>query len=143
MQRKQIPGGVRLGDELVWLEFELVRPGVLLFSSRGRMSREFTAPCCEELGRLIEVHAPLWLFNDSGETTGYDSEFRIGLIDLLRSDVERVPEIHFYTTNRLIAMGAAVAGIALRQRIVSYTDRAEFERALARADPQARPSWRR
>lgn len=73
-------------------------------------------------------------FHDYADLAGYDSAARQILTQWGIESHDRVPEIHVLTASKMVAMGVATAALGLSMvgtRLVAYTDRAAFERALA------------
>jgi hypothetical protein len=72
------------------------------------------------------------LFYDFGDLLTYDSEFRKKLTEHYAQHRDRAERPRLLTGSKLVAMGTAVANLALGGVIVTYTERTKFETELSR-----------
>jgi hypothetical protein len=110
---------------------ELVKegPSVLRILMRGRAKTAQAKPVLDELAFSLrtKAHHTFW---DLGELESYESGVRTESTRLLLEHWKNVLSIRVFARSQLVRMGVAVANLALRNRIESFTDRAPFEAAL-------------
>ncbi|MBI2395682.1 MAG: hypothetical protein HYV09_39315 [Deltaproteobacteria bacterium] len=72
-------------------------------------------------------------FHDWERLEDYDMKARLGLTEWTLQHRHEFERIHVLTTSKLVQYGVAAANIVLRGLIVTYAERAPFERAFAQA----------
>lgn len=101
----------------------------------------------DSLRAFLQACAPafesgrVWLVQDAELATGYDSQARIDTTEWLMRERHRIRGSILLTTNKLVLMGASVAGIVLSAVGVAgeiTSDRKVFDRALLDAVREAR-----
>ncbi len=123
----------RWSDGRGTLEITTVRPGVVLQRFRGHALGPMASVIGERLDRELSRAQQIIVFDDWEEATGYESEVRIRLTAWTRERLDRIPETHVLVRSKLLAMGIAVANVAVSGKLRAYTSRAAFEAALAQA----------
>jgi hypothetical protein len=82
------------------------------------------------------------LFIDAWQLDGYETGYRVALTEMLRAMPE-VTRVHGLLRSTIVAMGAAVANLALGGIVKIYRRPADFEAAMERAfvaAPSRRPA---
>jgi hypothetical protein len=109
------------------------RQPLLWVQYAGYGTAELVPPMLEALEESLLFDRPV-VFDDWQHVTGYDSAVRQQITDWAQADKTRILETHILVRSDLVAMGVAVANLALGGHIRAYTRRDEFEDAL-RAHP--------
>ena len=82
---------------------------------------------------MAMTKAPVTIFDDFDEVTGYDSDTRLRMTEWTRDNDSVVSGVHILFRSKLVAMGVSVANLALQGSIRSYDDGSKFYKALAAA----------
>jgi hypothetical protein len=110
---------------------ELVKEGpcALRLVMRGRALTADVKPVLAELTYVLRTraHHTFW---DLGELESYESGVRVESTRVLLDEWKNVLSIKVFARSQLVRMGVAVANLALRNRIESFSERAAFEAAL-------------
>jgi hypothetical protein len=138
MEHKVLSDGTRLstapgGESRVWSP----APGIVATSFVGYGSTAFAAVIKRDVTAFCEPGTRSALFTDWYEMTGYDSAARVELTRWMATMRPRVSEFHLLVRSKLVAMGVAVANLALGGWISSTSNRATFQQLLDRAVQRA------
>jgi hypothetical protein len=110
---------------------ELVKEGprALRILMRGRALTSDAKPMLDELAYSLKMraHHTFW---DLGELESYESGVRVESTRVLLQEWKNVLSVRVFARSQLVRMGVAVANLALRNRVETFSDRAEFEGAL-------------
>jgi len=123
----------RWSDGRGTLEITTVRPGVVLQRFSGHALAPMADLIAARLDKELARSRRIVVFDDWEEATGYESEVRIRLTAWTRERLDRIPETHILVRSKLLAMGIAVANVAVSGKLRAYTSRAAFEIALGKA----------
>lgn len=106
---------------------------VLVLRADGHASASLAEPFIRAANALFppKGNRPA-LFYDFGRLKTYDSEFRKQLTEHYAAHRHQAERPRLLTGSKLVAMGTAVANLALGGAIVTYTDRPMFEADLRR-----------
>jgi hypothetical protein len=115
------------------LEITSPRRGIVLQRFEGYACLPMADAIIERLDAEIATHGTILVFDDWEEATGYDSAVRLKLTEWTRQHSGQVLETHVLLRSKLIAMGMAVANLALGGNLRTYTNRAAFDAARSRA----------
>jgi len=121
----------RLTDERGSLQITAPYPGVLLVRFVGHARAPMANAIIVALDAAVAAHGYVIIFDDWYGATGYDSAVRLKLTDWTRRNAVELRATHVLVGSRLIAMGLSVASLALGKHFETYSDRAQFEAALA------------
>jgi hypothetical protein len=123
----------RWTDERGKLEISSPRPGMVLQRFEGHACAPMADAIISRLDAEIVSHGTIVVFDDWAEATGYDSEVRLKLTEWTGKHETQVRETHVLLRSKLIAMGMAVANLALGGHLRTYTSRTAFDAARVRA----------
>jgi hypothetical protein len=140
MQLKTFPeGGRGLGNDRgsigVWM-----RPPILLAQMVGYGDGHFADPIIDAFDEALLGKQPVQIFFEMGGMPNYDSALRTRLTTHFGTHRARVASLHVFTHSRLVAMGVAVANLALGGIITSHETLAAFQSALDRELGKAKVS---
>ena len=113
-------------------------PGFVAGRLVGYGTEEVAEAIIQDFTPLFPEGKKTHLFADWYEMTGYDSRARFVLTDWMLDLRPRVGECHFLVKSRLVAMGVAVANIALGGLFRITSDKAAYRRAHDAALGRAR-----
>jgi hypothetical protein len=85
------------------------------------------------LDRLLQPRAWIDLFIDAEELVRYDSGVRVAMTEWVSENRSSLHSVHALVKSKIVAMGAAVANLALGGFVTIHRDRTSFERAIAAA----------
>jgi hypothetical protein len=104
-------------------------PRALRILMRGRALASDAKPMLDELAFSLKTraHHTFW---DLGELESYESGVRVESTRVLLEQWTNVLSVRVYARSQLVRMGVAVANLALRNRVESFSERARFEAAL-------------
>ncbi|MEO8798346.1 MAG: hypothetical protein ABI551_10705 [Polyangiaceae bacterium] len=117
-------------------------PHVVVLIATGYGGKDLAAPILALRDMVVQQAGKIALFDDFEKATGYDSELRVKLTDWSRRNAKAMTSHHILTSSKLVAMGVAVANLALGATIKAHTSRRAFEEAL-RLEIDPRPFSRR
>jgi hypothetical protein len=103
--------------------------GVVLVVMQGHARAEAVPPALAELARIVKADPGFDYFYDLWSLQVYDSPVRVDLTDFHRKVGLR--SLHTLTRSRVVAMGVAVANLALGNRITVHSSRESFDQRLA------------
>ncbi|MFO0549760.1 MAG: hypothetical protein U0271_15310 [Polyangiaceae bacterium] len=104
--------------------------GVVLAKYRGRLTGACAARYIEALERVVG-RGPIETFNDARDLVGYEPDFRVQLVDFLRSKQDAIPRTHVLASGKIVAMTVSVVSLLLgRDRVEAYNDPVAFEGAM-------------
>jgi hypothetical protein len=113
-------------------------PQLLIARIAGYGDGTFVSPIVAAFEESLRRASRVELFFDAEALETYDSELRTQLTARLLADRKRIAELHVLVKAKLVAMGVAVANLALGGIMTSHTARRPFvvalEAALARAE---------
>lgn len=131
----------RLATDKGTIEIYFLSPEVVLQTATGSAELAHAQAIASTLQAAIDAGKRIVIFDDFSGLEGYTSQARIELTAWTRKNLSKIGGIHILVQSKLVAMGVAVANIALGN-VSSYTNRAAFEAAITRAlatTPQPRP----
>jgi hypothetical protein len=105
-------------------------PALLVFHIVGHGHRDFARPILEEFDRLRAAGGAIHVFGDLERLPNYDSELRINATEHFRAHLVSMASLHVLVKSRLVAMGVAVANLALHGLVTTHATREPFLRAL-------------
>jgi hypothetical protein len=111
--------------------------GLLIVQAQGHGSEEFAGPCIKALDDVVAVSRPVHIFADFGKVQSYDSQFRIKLTSRIVQRRADVSAVDILVQSRIVAMGVAVANLALGGLLSSFSRRPDFHSALDAALKEA------
>lgn len=123
------------------LRMWLAAPSVLLFKYKGHSDAGYL-PFIEQVynDTLDALPGRTYIFVDCEDQTGYDPEFRRGIIEWSKRVVPRTHTYVLFVRSRLVAVGVAVArvlvgGVARHAEVVTEREafRAKLEVAVQRS----------
>jgi hypothetical protein len=140
MQMKTFPeGGRGLGNDRgsigVWM-----RSPILLAQMIGHGDGRFADPIIDAFDEALRGKHAVQIFFEMGGMPNYDSALRTRLTTHFATHRARVASLHVFTRSRLVAMGVAVANLALGGIIISHDSLAAFQSALDREISKAKVS---
>jgi hypothetical protein len=103
--------------------------GVVLLVMKGHARAEALPEALAELARFVKSEPGFDYFYDLWNLRVYDSPVRVELTDFHRRVGLR--SLHTLTRSRVVAMGVAVANLALGNRITVHSSRESFDQRLA------------
>lgn len=107
-----------------------VMNGVFVFRLIGKGVEEFATPICEEFEAGLAKGGALHVFGDAERMERYDSRLRVRLTELFRDNRKQLASLHVVSRSNLVAMGVAVANLALGNVITVHPSRAHFKISL-------------
>src|SRR5215472_17870922 len=96
----------------------------------GHLSTDLHAAFKADGVPLIQSDVEWAIFGDWYEMTGYDTDVRHELTKTVSKLRSRIASIYVLQRSKVVAMGIAVANLALGGWVRSTTSRAEFDREL-------------
>jgi hypothetical protein len=120
LERKSTRGAIRLRR----------RGTAILIAMEGHLTAEDGRFIAQWLAEVVPTGVRA-IFFDAGKLRSYASDVRTLSQRVLREHEDCWTCVHVLVGSRVVAMGAAVANVALRGRLRAYSDRAAFEHALA------------
>lgn len=105
-------------------------PALLVFHVVGHGHRDFARPILETFDRLRSAGGAIHVFGDLERLPNYDSELRIHATEHFRAHLVSMASLHVLVKSRLVAMGVAVANLALHGLVTIHATREPFLRAL-------------
>ncbi len=138
MEHRVLADGTRIstapeGESRVWSP----APRVIVTSFSGYGSYAFAAVIKRDTMAFAEPGTRSLLFTDWYDMTGYDSAARVELTRWMSWMRPRISEFHLLVRSKIVAMGVAVANLALGGWVNSTTNRRAWEEMLERAVRQA------
>jgi hypothetical protein len=91
---------------------------------------DFVSPIAEAFDQVLGNEGSVRMYFDVGRMHTYDSGLRTRLTARFLRDRGRIERIDILAQSRIVAMGVAVANLALGGLIASYTKRVDFNLAL-------------
>jgi hypothetical protein len=114
--------------------------GVLLTAFCGHVDESLAHPVAQEVDLAIVRGRCTHLFFDSDGMTGYATELRTGLTDVVK---RRAPKsVNVLVRSRIVAMGVSIANLALGGLVKSFSDDERFDDALAKVAGESARSAR-
>jgi hypothetical protein len=114
------------------MSFSYPGPSIFLGRIEGHYSADMVSGYIRAMGRALEPGPSMWGFHDWYGMTGYDSICRKEMTDWVLARLSKMNGHHLLVHSKMVAMGVATANLVLGgNALVSHTDRASFERALA------------
>jgi hypothetical protein len=105
-------------------------PTLLVAHVVGHGLGDFATPLNEEFDRAATGGARVHVFIDLERMPGYDSPLRIRCTEHFRARLDSFASFHIFVPSRVVAMGVAVANVALRGIVTVHATRPPFTRAL-------------
>jgi hypothetical protein len=113
--------------------YALLGTRTLWFEAEGYFDKSLIAHYAGALTRAMP-YGPVEVFLDWQAMTGYDSECRKQLTDLVLNNRERFAKVHVLVRHKLVAMGVTTASMLIGGAIlVAHTERSQFEQLLNQA----------
>jgi hypothetical protein len=104
---------------------------VVLIVASGHPTPDLTPLFLMEVERRIRRGLRVHWFGDYADVPGYESEVRMALTDFLAKHKDKFESVTVLARHRLLAMGVAVANLAVGGKISVTVDREKFQRVLA------------
>jgi len=142
MEHAKLANGDSYTTERGTLVLRRPAPHVVLLIANGHGDKEMAVPILALRDVIVREAGKIAVFDDFEKATSYDSELRVKLTEWSRRNSEAMTAHHILTTSKIVAMGVAVANLALGATIKAHTKRPAFEEAL-RLEIDARPPSRR
>lgn len=125
------PALPRLQDDECRARAESVRPGAALLVVEGVANEAYQVWLRDVLKRLVATHGTLEVFVDARRVRAYEPPVREEDAELLLSFGKRIARVHVLVRSRLLAVGLAVADLALSGSVKAYAAPSKFDAALA------------
>jgi hypothetical protein len=109
---------------------------IVLIVMRGHARAEAVPAALAELTRIVKGDGGFDYFYDLWNLRVYDSPVRVDLTEFHRKVGLR--SLHTLTRSRVVAMGVAVANLALGNRITVHSSRESFDQRLGAVCQKAR-----
>ena len=109
------------------------RTPILLAQMDGYGDSSFAGPIIEQFNEVLGGKQPVQVFFEMSGMENYDSALRTRLTTHFIAHRAQLESLHVFTRSRLVAMGVAVANLALGGIITSHASLAAFQVALDRA----------
>jgi hypothetical protein len=106
-------------------------PGVLRTTFAGVMDSELMDALLVLGEEILGEHSGLHVFHDWSGMTGYDSQARIAITNWGLARLKQMRSVHVLHGSKLVAMGVAVANVALGGIVNVHQNRGSFDRAFA------------
>jgi hypothetical protein len=106
-------------------------PSVLRTTFDGVMDTELMDALLSIGEAILREHGGLHVFHDWSGMTGYDSQSRIAITNWGLARLKQMRSVHVLHGSKLVAMGVAVANVALGGIVKVHQNRASFDRAFA------------
>ncbi len=107
-------------------------PGLVIGRITGHGEADFVSPIVQGLEQELAAEESVKLFFDVAKMTNYDSLLRTRLTVRFSQDRPRIRTIAVLVSSKIVAMGVAVANLALGGLVSSYSARGPFSEALDR-----------
>jgi hypothetical protein len=104
--------------------------GVFIVQMQGHGSEEWVAPICDSFDTVLSQTEKVHIFFDLGKMHNYDSRLRTDLTARFLRDRSRISEFDLLAQSRIVAMGVAVANLALSGLLNAFVKRLDFNVAL-------------
>ncbi len=104
-------------------------PGLALVVMQGHVRTASVPAALHELAQIVKGNAGFHYFYDLWDLQVYDSPVRVDLTNYHRA--VGLQSLHALTRSRVVAMGVAVANLALGNRITVHSGRESFDQRLA------------
>jgi len=105
-------------------------PTLLVLHVVGHGLGDFATPINDEFDRTAAGGARVHVFIDLERMPGYDSPLRIRCTEHFRERLQCFEGFHIFVPSRVVALGVAVANVALRGIVTVHATRPPFTRAL-------------
>jgi hypothetical protein len=111
--------------------FSYPEPWLFLSKVIGHFASDKIDDYLADMSKVFQRGRPAVGFHDWSEMSNYDSNTRKQLTEWALEQRGKLPTHHILVQSKLVAMGVSTASLLLGgNAIMSYTDRAVFERAL-------------
>ncbi len=117
-----------LGELDIWVP----SASLVLVRMTGVGDARFAGPVLEHFDAAAKAGAPVHLFVDFQRLDTYESGLRTRATAHLGGQRQNIGGLHVLVRSRLVAMGVAVANLALGGIIRAHSQRASFSEALDR-----------
>ena len=107
-------------------------PHILLIRHEGDGEESLIAPFAVAIRREL-AKRPCHLFHDTTQLRKYETGYRVEMTNLFRAEKDRMLSLQALVTSKIVAMGAAVANLAMGGIVKIYAREAQFEEAITRA----------
>ena len=104
--------------------------GLLVLRITGKGLEDFALPMHEELEAALAKCDSLHVYVDVERLDRYDSKLRVRATESFAAHRPRIASMHVLFRSSFVAMGVAVANLALGNLITSHSKRSTFKRAL-------------
>jgi len=104
-------------------------PSVLATRAKGMGSLEMVEQIIHFGDGLLRSSPAIQIFHDFSEVTGYRSEARRRLVAWGVDKATCIEATHVLFRSKLVAMGVSMATALLRNQVIGYPNRLEFEAA--------------
>jgi hypothetical protein len=104
-------------------------PRALRILMRGRVKTEDAKPVLRDLAFSLRA-APCYTFWDLGDLESYESGVRVESTRILLDESQNVLAVRVFARSQLVRMGVAVANLALKNRIETFSERPAFEASI-------------
>jgi hypothetical protein len=110
-------------------------PSVAIMIAVGHGDAEMAPPLAKEIDRLMAGRRDVLSFFDGAGFTGYDPDFRAVLGVQARRQLEQrqVKQVCVLTRSKIVAMGAAVVGLAIGSKHEVFSDVKAFDKRIVAA----------
>ena len=112
----------------------------MLTQLSGYGEGRFADPIIAALDEALTGRGPVLFFLELSTMENYDSTLRTRLTAHISQNRPRITGVHVLARSRLVAMGVAVANLALGGMITNHENLAAFQAALDRAIRDAKIS---
>jgi hypothetical protein len=115
------------------LEIYRLRAHVVCLRMIGNVEQPAAKVIESTLAAAFKGGKRLQTFWELGELVSYHSDVRIYSTNVLLANRSQLESLHTYSTSKVVAMGIAVANLALGGIITAHKTRDSFDQALRRA----------
>ena len=133
MHRDEVPGGFRMSSGANIITVTRPRPHIELLRATGHANAEVADAILAHRDMILAECGRIAIFDDLEQAAGYESKVRTRLTSWTSQHRPQIANFHILTGSRLIAMGVAVANVALGGSIKVHLKRPDFEAALREA----------
>ena len=112
-----------------WYAVARPMPNVLCYQMHGHLDAHLADKIIQGARPLLNQRAPLHLFHDWWDMTGYDAESRVQLTDFVAKNSRLLGETHVLVRSPLVVVGVSTANMVLRQRLRAFKDQEGFLQA--------------
>jgi len=102
----------------------------LLIHIDGHGDGRFAPVIVRRFDAILAQDGAVLMLYDMWSMPTYDSQLRVELTDWCRKHLKSIPALHVAQRSKLVAMGVAVANVALGGLITTHSSRASFDAAL-------------